>query len=107
MGRPPFWRHFLLPHRIAHDARGNRRDLPRDYRVCGGAREIQARGCRSQRPFLACRRSGLDVYLPAGVFDVGQDIGAIMSDHSEVAKHVGGTTITFSYVWIALLVMTG
>ena len=30
-----------------------------------------------------------------------------MSDHSEVAEHVGGTTITFSYVWIALLVMTG
>ena len=30
-----------------------------------------------------------------------------MSDHSEAAEHVGGTTITFSYVWIALLVMTG
>jgi|SRR5271169_1822968 len=30
-----------------------------------------------------------------------------MSDHSEAVEHVGGTTITFSYVWIALLVMTG
>jgi len=31
-----------------------------------------------------------------------------MSDHSEaVAEHVGGTTQTFLYVWIALLVMTG
>lgn len=31
-----------------------------------------------------------------------------MSDHNEAAvEHVGGTTLTFSYVWIALLVMTG
>ena len=31
-----------------------------------------------------------------------------MSNHSEeAAEHVGGTTLTFSYVWIALLVMTG
>ena len=31
-----------------------------------------------------------------------------MSNHSEEAvEHVGGTTLTFSYVWIALLVMTG
>jgi cytochrome c oxidase subunit 4 len=49
----------------------------------------------------------VDVYLPAGLSDVGQDLGAIMSNHSEVVEHVGGTTVTFSYVWIALLVMTG
>ena len=30
-----------------------------------------------------------------------------MSDHAEAVEHVGGTTITFLYVWIALLVMTG
>lgn len=30
-----------------------------------------------------------------------------MSDHSEAAEHVGGTTKTFLYVWVALLVMTG
>jgi len=30
-----------------------------------------------------------------------------MSDHAEVVEHVGGTTITFLYVWVALLVMTG
>jgi hypothetical protein len=31
-----------------------------------------------------------------------------MSNHNEAAvEHVGGTTLTFSYVWIALLVMTG
>jgi cytochrome c oxidase subunit 4 len=30
-----------------------------------------------------------------------------MSEHSEAVEHVGGTTLTFSYVWIALLVMTG
>ena len=30
-----------------------------------------------------------------------------MSGDSEAVEHVGGTTITFSYVWIALLVMTG
>jgi len=31
----------------------------------------------------------------------------MMSGDSEAVEHVGGTTITFSYVWIALLVMTG
>src|SRR6266436_7047516 len=30
-----------------------------------------------------------------------------MSDHTEAAEHVGGTTKTFMMVWIALLVMTG
>jgi cytochrome c oxidase subunit 4 len=31
-----------------------------------------------------------------------------MSDHTEaVAEHVGGTTQSFMYVWIALLIMTG
>jgi cytochrome c oxidase subunit IV len=31
-----------------------------------------------------------------------------MSDHTEaVAEHVGGTTQSFIYVWIALLAMTG
>jgi cytochrome c oxidase subunit 4 len=30
-----------------------------------------------------------------------------MSEHSGAVEHVGGTTLTFSYVWIALLVMTG
>src|SRR5713226_4434706 len=30
-----------------------------------------------------------------------------MSDHTEAAEHVGGTTQSFMYVWIALLVMTG
>ena len=31
-----------------------------------------------------------------------------MSDHAEaVAEHVGGTTQSFIYIWIALLVMTG
>ena len=30
-----------------------------------------------------------------------------MSDHAEAVEHVGGTTITFLYVWIALLAMTG
>jgi cytochrome c oxidase subunit 4 len=30
-----------------------------------------------------------------------------MSNHAEVAEHVGGTTGTFLKVWIALLVMTG
>src|SRR5216684_1838551 len=31
-----------------------------------------------------------------------------MSDHTEaVAEHVGGTTQSFLYVWVALLVMTG
>ena len=29
-----------------------------------------------------------------------------MSDHSEAVEHVGGSTVTFAYVWIALLVMT-
>lgn len=29
-----------------------------------------------------------------------------MSDHSEAVEHVGGSTLTFAYVWIALLVMT-
>jgi cytochrome c oxidase subunit 4 len=29
-----------------------------------------------------------------------------MSDHSEAAEHVGGTTVSFLYVWVALLVMT-
>jgi len=30
-----------------------------------------------------------------------------MSEHAETAEHVGGTTQSFIYVWIALLVMTG
>jgi len=30
-----------------------------------------------------------------------------MSDHAEAVEHVGGTTVTFLYVWVALLVMTG
>src|SRR5438132_4583986 len=30
-----------------------------------------------------------------------------MSDHTEAVEHVGGTTVTFLYVWVALLVMTG
>ena len=30
-----------------------------------------------------------------------------MSDHAEAVEYVGGTTITFLYVWIALLAMTG
>jgi cytochrome c oxidase subunit 4 len=30
-----------------------------------------------------------------------------MSDHSEAVEHVGGTTVSFLYVWVALLVMTG
>jgi cytochrome c oxidase subunit 4 len=30
-----------------------------------------------------------------------------MSEHAEAAEHVGGTTQSFLYVWIALLVMTG
>ena len=31
-----------------------------------------------------------------------------MSDHTEaVAEHVGGTTQSFIYIWVALLVMTG
>src|SRR5712691_6349323 len=30
-----------------------------------------------------------------------------MSEHAETAEHVGGTTQSFLYVWIALLVMTG
>jgi cytochrome c oxidase subunit 4 len=30
-----------------------------------------------------------------------------MSDHAEAVEQVGGTTITFLYVWIALLAMTG
>jgi cytochrome c oxidase subunit 4 len=29
-----------------------------------------------------------------------------MSDHSEAVEHVGGTTASFLYVWVALLVMT-
>jgi cytochrome c oxidase subunit 4 len=29
-----------------------------------------------------------------------------MSDHSEAVEHVGGTTVSFLYVWVALLVMT-
>jgi cytochrome c oxidase subunit 4 len=51
----------------------------------------------------------LDVHLPAGLSDVGQALGAIMSDHSEAiaVEHVGGTTVSFLYVWVALLVMTG
>src|SRR5438309_107523 len=107
MGRTVIRRHILRPHRIAHDARGDRCDLSRDHRVRRGARQIQVRGCRGERSLLAFRRPRLDVHLPAGVFDVRQNIGAIMSDHSEAVEHVGGTTITFSYVWIALLVMTG
>ena len=30
-----------------------------------------------------------------------------MSDHTETVEHVGGTTLTFTYVWITLLVITG
>ena len=30
-----------------------------------------------------------------------------MSDHAEAVEHVGGTTISFLYVWIALLAITG
>jgi cytochrome c oxidase subunit 4 len=30
-----------------------------------------------------------------------------MSDHSEAMEHVGGTTQSFIYIWVALLVMTG
>jgi cytochrome c oxidase subunit 4 len=30
-----------------------------------------------------------------------------MSDHAETVEHVGGTTQSFIYVWVALLVMTG
>jgi cytochrome c oxidase subunit 4 len=30
-----------------------------------------------------------------------------MSEHAVTAEHVGGTTQSFIYVWIALLVMTG
>ena len=30
-----------------------------------------------------------------------------MSDHTEAVEHVGGTTKSFIYIWIALLVMTG
>jgi cytochrome c oxidase subunit 4 len=50
----------------------------------------------------------VDVHFPAGLFDVGQALGAIMSDHSEAiaVEHVGGTTASFLYIWVALLVMT-
>jgi cytochrome c oxidase subunit IV len=30
-----------------------------------------------------------------------------MSEHAETPEHVGGTTQSFVYIWIALLVMTG
>jgi cytochrome c oxidase subunit 4 len=30
-----------------------------------------------------------------------------MSEHAETAEHVGGTTQSFVYIWIALLMMTG
>jgi cytochrome c oxidase subunit 4 len=30
-----------------------------------------------------------------------------MSDHSEAMEHVGGTTQSFIYIWVALLAMTG
>ena len=30
-----------------------------------------------------------------------------MSTHTEEVEHIGGTTVTFSTVWIALLVLTG
>ena len=30
-----------------------------------------------------------------------------MSNHSEAVEHVGGTMVTFTYVWIGLLVITG
>lgn len=30
-----------------------------------------------------------------------------MSDHSEAVEHVGGTTQSFIYVWVGLLVLTG
>ena len=30
-----------------------------------------------------------------------------MSEHNEQVEHVGGTTITFAKVWVALLVLTG
>jgi cytochrome c oxidase subunit 4 len=30
-----------------------------------------------------------------------------MSDHSEAVEHVGGTTQSFIYIWVALLAMTG
>jgi cytochrome c oxidase subunit 4 len=30
-----------------------------------------------------------------------------MSNHSEAVEHVGGTTLTFTYVWIGLLALTG
>ncbi len=36
-----------------------------------GPRQIQGRGRGGQRPVLAFRRPGVDVHLPAGVFDVG------------------------------------
>jgi cytochrome c oxidase subunit 4 len=51
----------------------------------------------------------VDVYLPAGLFDVGEDIRkGLMSTHSEAVDHIeGATTKAFLTVWFALLFMTG
>ena len=50
-------------------------DLSGHHRVRRGPRQIQGRGRGSQRPLLALRRPGVDVHLPAGLSDVGQELG--------------------------------
>jgi hypothetical protein len=47
-----------------------RADLSGHHRDWRRPRQIQGRGCGSQRPLLALCRSGVDVHLPPGLFDV-------------------------------------
>jgi cytochrome c oxidase subunit 4 len=53
----------------------------------------------------------MDVYLPARLLDVREDLifrSLPMSTHSEVVEHIeGASTKTFLTVWFALLFMTG
>src|SRR5579862_1290192 len=107
MGRAPVRRHVFRVDRLAHDPRGDRIDLSRHHCVRGGPRQIQGRRRGSERLVLALCGPGVDVHLPAGLPDVGEDLGGLMSAHTEELAVAGGTTKTFLYVWFALLFMTG
>src|ERR1035438_2107220 len=70
-GKGAVRRHVFRAHGIAHDSRRHRPDLPGNYRLCRGPRQIQGRGRGSKRSVLALCGPGVDVYLPPGLFDVG------------------------------------
>src|ERR1017187_1681698 len=71
LGSAAVRRHVFRAHGIAHDSRRHRPDLPGNYRLCRGPRQIQGGGRGSKRSVLALCGPGVDVHLPAGLFDVG------------------------------------